>query len=128
MHSLRQELKASRSSAYAEGTKKNLKIQWESFLLFCIYFELTYLPASTETLSLYVQFLSRTCKSTQSLRNYLSEVKTMHYLLGYSVEHINTFLIQLSLRGIARQPILSKASSCNNSRAFITILNFARFY
>ena len=40
MHSLRQELKASRSSAYAEGTKSNLKIQWESFLMFCIYFRM----------------------------------------------------------------------------------------
>ena len=102
MHSLRQELKASRSSAYAEGTKSNLKIQWESFLMFCIYFRMKYLPCSTETLSLYAQFLSRTFKSTQSIRNYLSGVKTMHYLLGYSVDHINGFLINLGLRGIAR--------------------------
>ena len=102
MHSLRQELKASRSSAYAEGTKSNLKIQWESFLMFCIYFRMKYLPCSTETLSLYAQFLSRTFQSTQSIRNYLSGVKTMHYLLGYSVDHINGFLINLGLRGIAR--------------------------
>lgn len=102
MHSLKQDLKTSRSSAFAEGTKNNLKVQWESFLLFCMYFGLKYLPASTETLSLYAQFLSRTFKSTQSIRNYLSGIKTMHYLLGFSVDHINNFLINLGLRGIAR--------------------------
>ena len=102
MHSLKKDLKASRSSAYAEGTKQNMKIQWESFLMFCIYFGFKYLPANTETLSLYAQFLSRSFKSTQSIKNYLSGVKTMHHLLGYPVDHINSFLINLSIKGIAR--------------------------
>ena len=95
-------MKASRKKAYAQGTAKNLKIQWESFLLFCIYFGLAYLPASTETLSLYTQFLSRTFDSVHSIKNYVSGVKSMHYLLGYQVEHINDFLINLGLKGIAR--------------------------
>lgn len=102
MHSLKQDLKTSRCSAYAEGTKKNLNIQWESYLMFCIYFGLKYLPTCTETLSLYAQFLSRTFKSTQSIKNYISGVKNMHFLLGYSTENINDFLINLSVRGIAR--------------------------
>ena len=80
MHSLKKDLKASRSSAYAEGTKQNMKIQWESFLMFCIYFGFKYLPANTETLSLYAQFLSRCFKSTQSIKNYLSGVNIMHHL------------------------------------------------
>ena len=41
-------------------------------------------------------------KSVQSIKNYLSGVKTMHILLGYSVEHINNFIINLGLKGIAR--------------------------
>ena len=102
LKSLKHELKASRKKAYAQGTAKNLRIQWESFLLFCLYFGLKYLPTSTETLSLYTQFLSRTFKSTHSIKNYVSGVKSMHYLLGYPVEHINDFLINLGLKGIAR--------------------------
>ena len=102
MRSLKKDLKDSRSSAYAEGTKQNMKIQWESFLMFCIYFGFKYLPTSTETLSLYAQFLSRSFKSTQSIKNYLSGIKTMHHLLGYSVDHINSFLINLSIKGMAR--------------------------
>ena len=56
---LKTDLKNSRRQAFAEGTNKNLKIQWETFLLFCFYFKLTYLPVDTEPLSLYPQFLSR---------------------------------------------------------------------
>lgn len=102
MHKLKRDLKSSRRHAYADSTNKNLKIQWETYLLFCIYFGLSYLPVSTETLSLYAQFLSRSFKATQSIRNYISGVKTMHYLLGYSVENINNFILNLSLKGIAK--------------------------
>lgn len=91
-----------RRHAYAEGTHKNLKIQWETFLMFCIYFRLPYLPVSTDTLSLYAQFLSRSFTAPQAIRNYLSGVKTLHHLLGHSTEHINNFLVNLSLRGIER--------------------------
>ena len=41
-------------------------------------------------------------KSVQSIKNYLSCVKTMHILLGYSVEHINNFILNLGLKGMAR--------------------------
>ena len=80
--------------------------------MFCIYFKLTFLPVTTETLSLYVQFLSRSFKSTHSIRNYISGVKTMHHFLGYSTEQINKFLINLSLKGIARtQPHMVKQAA-----------------
>ena len=102
MNDLKAELRNSRRQAFAEGTNKNLKIQWETFLLFCFYFKLTYLPVDTETLSLYAQFLSRSFKSVQSIKNYLPGVKTMHYLLGYSTAQINDFLLNLSLRGMER--------------------------
>lgn len=96
-------MSASRRSAYATGTRKNLKLQWESYLLFCVYFGLSFLPTSTEVLSLYSQFSSRTMKSAQSIKNYISGVKTMNLILGYSIEHINSFIINLGLKGIARE-------------------------
>ena len=60
------------------------------------------MPSTTETLSLYTQFLSRTFRSVQSIKNYISGIKTMHMLLGYSTDSINDFMINLGLRGIAR--------------------------
>ena len=62
-------------SAYAEGTYKNLRIQLESFLLFSEYYKLEPFPVDVKTLYLYAQFLSRSFKSVQSVRNYLSAVK-----------------------------------------------------
>ena len=50
---LQEELQASTAAAFAQGTDRNLKIQWESFLLFCCYFNFVYLPASTQTIQLY---------------------------------------------------------------------------
>ena len=102
MASLQKDLHSSRRSAYAEGTVKNLRIQWEAYLSFCLYFGLSYLPADTNILCLYAQCLCRTFKSTQSIRNYLSGIKTMHYILGYPTDNINNFLLYLSLKGIAR--------------------------
>ena len=71
-------------------------------MLFCIYFKLCFLPASTSTLQLYAQFLSRSFTSVNSIRKYFSGVKTMHSIVGYSVDHINNYLLNLSLKGIAR--------------------------
>ena len=84
------------------GSRRNLRIQWESFLLFCFYFKLVFLPTSTETLQLNAQFLSRYFKSVQSIRNYISGVKTIHLPLGFLIEHIYKFILNLSLKGIAQ--------------------------
>ena len=77
--------------------QRNLKIQWESFLLFRLSIDLNFLPTSNETLCLYTQFLSRIFKSTQSIKNYVSGVKSMHYLLGYPVKNINVFFKLISV-------------------------------
>lgn len=102
MKSLKSDLRSTNVSSYAQGSRKNLRIQWESFLLFCIYFNLCFLPASTNTVQLYAQFLSRSFRSVSSIRNYLGGVGTIHCLLGYNLDDINQFLINFTLRGISR--------------------------
>lgn len=98
---LKDDLKFSRKSGFAVGTTKNLRIQWESFLLFCFFFGFNPLPASTEVVSLYVQFLSRSFKSVDAIKNYVSGIRTMHLLLGISID-INSYLINLTVKGINR--------------------------
>lgn len=102
LKSLKKDLRQSNAAAYALGTRRNLKVQWESFLMFCFYFEFSFLPVSTETLQLYAQFLSRTFKSVESIKNYINGVKTMHLMMGSSVDHINKFILNLSFKGIAK--------------------------
>jgi len=70
--------------------------------MFCIYFGFTFLPASTSTVQLYAQFLSRSFKSVSSIRNYLSGVRTVHFLLGFDLKKLNAFLINFSLRSMMR--------------------------
>ncbi|XP_053398842.1 uncharacterized protein LOC123556597 isoform X2 [Mercenaria mercenaria] len=70
--------------------------------MFCLYFKLCFLPVSTITLQLYAQFLSRSFRSVDSIKNYISGIKTMHQMLGCETDYINNFLLNLSLKGIAK--------------------------
>ena len=89
-------------AAFAEGTSKNLKVQWRAYLLFCNFFGLKTIPATTETLCLYGQFLGRSFKSVESIRNYISGVKTMHLFLGIKFPEENLFQIDLVFKGLVR--------------------------
>ena len=68
LKSLKNDLRQLNAVAYASGTRRNLKEQRESFLLFYFYFGFSFLTVSTKTLQLYAQFLSRTFKSVESIK------------------------------------------------------------
>ena len=110
MRSLKTDLKQSKKSAYAEGTYKNLKVQWKSYFLFCVYFGFRAVPTETRVLCLFAEFLSRSFKSVASVRNYLSGVKLLHTFLDIPyVEYVNNFEVKLVLKGLARKnPYCSK--------------------
>ena len=61
---------------------------------------------------LYVQFLSRSFKPVQSVRNYLSAVTTLHCLLEFKYPETDLMQLNLLLMGIARskQHIPKKAT------------------
>lgn len=119
----------SNKAAYADGTRKNFQVQWESYLLFCTYFNFVSLPTCTETLQLFAQFLSRTFKSTDSIRNYINGIKSMHLLLGYSVEQINKFLLNLSIKGIAKlHPYRRKQAEPVTPEILISIADTMNFH
>lgn len=90
---LKRDLCKSNKSAFAEGTQENLRLQWESFIYFACILNFVFLPASTSTIQLYALFLSRSFKSVQSIRNYISGVKTLHLCLDYNIDHINSYLL-----------------------------------
>ena len=95
------EVQVSRRNAFATGTYSNLHTQFKAYLAFCVYFQRDPLPADSETIYAYVQFLSRSLKSP-TLRNYLSGVKMLHILLGLPYSHSEDILLKLELRGLAR--------------------------
>ena len=99
---MKQEVRQSQRAAYSKGTFKNLKTQITSYLLFCEYFEIVALPASVETLCLYVQFLGRSMKSVQSIRNYLNGVKIFHIFKECEFPSLHDVQIRLTLRGLGK--------------------------
>jgi hypothetical protein len=102
LQKLREDLKVSAKAAYAEGTWRNLVVQWRSFLAFCKYFQFEPLPASLETLCLYVQFLSRSFKSIKAIKKYVSGVKLMHVMKDVDRAVFQSMQLKLAVRGLAR--------------------------
>jgi hypothetical protein len=99
---LNKDLQHSRRAAFATGTNKNLRVQWKSFFLFCLYFEFIPIPATLDTICLYAQFLSRSFKTTAAIKNYLSGVKLLHLYSAVSYPDFGAFELTLALRGLSR--------------------------
>ena len=100
-HQLLKDVQVSRCSAFAEGTFSNLRTQFRAYFSFCVYFGREHLPADSDTIYAYAQFLSRSLLPA-SVRNYLSGVRTLHIFLGLPYVHADDFLLHLELRGISR--------------------------
>ena len=92
-----------RMSAFAIGTLNNFKTQWKAYLLFCSYFRLQPFQIDAELLCTYSEFLSRTFKSAQSIRNYLNGVNVLFLLLGLSIEMFSSYVLKLTFRGLDRK-------------------------
>lgn len=88
--------------AYAESTNKNIRTQWESYYMFCIYFKLKPLPTTVSIMSIYAQFLSRSFKSVEAINNYISGVKLLHLYLDIEYPQFDSFHLKLVLKGLAR--------------------------
>lgn len=90
------------ANAYAPGTRRNLRSQWNSFKHFCDQFTLVHLPASPQTLSAYASFLSRRTSSFNYILNHLNAVRLLHLYKGFSTESFNSFALNLTKKGLKR--------------------------
>lgn len=102
LEALQSEVRHSMRAAFSEGTSRNLKVQWRAYFLFCKFYGLKAIPTTVETLCLFGQFLSRSFKSVESVRNYISGVKTLHQVLDVKYPSDNMFQLTLVMRGLAR--------------------------
>ena len=90
-------------AAFAEGTTKNLEVQWKEYLLFCEFYGLKALPTTSDILCLYSQCLCRSFKSVESVKNYVSGVKTMHYMLDIEFPPQKLVHLNLLFKGLSRK-------------------------
>lgn len=58
---------------------------------------------SQETIALFAQFLCRTFKSVETVKNYVSGVKLLHILVNHSCEAFDNPNLKLAFKGMARQ-------------------------
>lgn len=103
LSSLDKEVRRFQSSAMAHGTSKNLWTQIRTYLMFCLYAEVVYLPISSDNLSRYMAFLARSFKAWVSVLNYLNGVRFYHLAHGYTFPQSKDFRVLLTLRGIRKR-------------------------
>lgn len=87
-------------AAFRPGTFTNLKCQLKSYLLFCTKFNKDPFPVDQDTLSTYACFLAENFKSSASVRNYISGVKTWATLFKFNVDEFYSPPIKLTLTGL----------------------------
>ena len=85
----------------ADSTVSTRHSQWKRYFEFCDSYDRVPLPASLETILLYLAHLSSTLKYV-SIVNYLSAVWILHRINGYSHLDSGNFEIVMTLRGIRR--------------------------
>lgn len=101
MKSLKSRCSAVRALCWAESTWKCRKSQWKKFLDFCQLYKLVPVPATVETVCLYITYLCD-CLAYSSICNYLSAVWSLHEMVGYTPVAKGDFLIRCTLRGARR--------------------------
>ena len=94
------------SNAFALRTKKNLNSMFRAFMQFCTFYRISGAPASGDELCLFATWLyvSGRVHSVQSVRNYLSAVRTWHRGNGLDCPTPTTFTpLGLTIRGLERK-------------------------
>ena len=98
--SLRRETRIRQQKAFRPGTKANHKTQIKTYIAFCIYYGLQDLSPATETICMYVEFLTRSYKSPQTIKNYISGVRHLHKCLHIDSPSLDSWELSLMLRSI----------------------------
>ena len=91
------------SFAFQESTKRNMKTQLNSYLLFCDYCAFEPFPVSKQAFLAYLAFLSKSLSCYRSLVNYVNILKYINKSLGadFSFMHnYDAFLTQRAPRRI----------------------------
>ena len=72
------------------------------YFMSCFYFGFQSLPSSVKVLTLYSQFLSKSCVFVQSIKNYISRVKNLHLYTENQFPQKDTFQLNLILKELSR--------------------------
>lgn len=85
---------------FAQTTRKGLISHLRTWFYFSIYFGLCMLPATEDSLCMFMELLSLTCGYSHC-KSVLSTVKYLHAALGYQFNH--SFSLDCTLQGLKRR-------------------------
>lgn len=91
-----------KNDAFASGSLKNLRLQWKTFVLFCLFFNCPFLPTNSNTVLCYLAFLSRSFKAPASILNYINSVCNVHLCSGLPFDFHKSFEFNLAVKGLKR--------------------------
>jgi integrase len=101
LQELKLEASVYKQATYADSTKKTYRSQIKSFYTFCLKYGLIPIPASQETLCLYMTFLVRSL-SANSIPGYMNVIRIIHMEAGYANPLDKNWELKLLHRGITR--------------------------
>ena len=85
---------------FAQSTRKGLISHIRTWFFFALYFEMRVIPATEESLCMFLELMSLTC-SYPHCKALLSTIKYLHAAMGYSIHH--TFSLDCTLQGLKRR-------------------------
>ena len=100
MDQLRSQNVLTQGHRFAKTTRKGLVSHLRTWFFFAVYFGLCIMPATEDSLCMFLELLSLTCGYAHC-KAVLSTVKYLHAALGYSFHH--TFSLDCTLQGLKRR-------------------------
>ena len=88
---------------HSQGTTRNLTTQIRTYLTYCIYSGIPYLPISEKDLARYITFLTSSFKSATSVLNYVNGVRFYHVSNHLAFTHLSSHNISLLLKGVTKR-------------------------
>ena len=92
------------SNAYAAGTVKNHKCQWNRYLNFCIQNRLQVFPPSSQNIIRFYTYLTDKLSAFSSLQNYQSSINIFYRVYGF---HVDTESILFKFLNMSAKKCLS---------------------
>lgn len=92
-------MKSLRNKSTAENSQQTRSSQWKKFQEFCIRCNLCSLPATVQTVALYITFLSKTPEYS-TVSNYTSAIVSFHHRFDTAAPDLSSFEIREALVGL----------------------------
>ena len=84
---------------------ENCRSVLQKYYTFCRQYDLTALPASTDSLNGFAVITALQVKSPHTVSNYISALKSIHHVLDLPPDSFSDFSLCLTLRGLHRSMI-----------------------